>query len=599
MSGPSAQGREDSATRTLEDLLDLLHVALGDMRIYGPRHRVTRERVTEAFVKLDEVLQSFGTLRLMSGHAGLSFDGIVVRAESDEHEGLGRMLHREGIRALVLNQGIDRDELLTLLETLRVNLSLPEYEEETLESLLWQVGFQYIEVEALNALREAEILSGDLWRRGDGDAAGAVIRQLLELRVDQGGGAGTLGKQVSEASLHRAVAGSDLSGLGGGGDGAMALNEGSRWLRQLNREGGEDHYELIAAREAIRSDDPGRLLSRLVLLLLRVALDDRPELDSKEALAMAETAADELYRRCLPSGVLRLVEGAPDLLRSAPPESMARLGEVLKFTESVTQPSRVGSMLTQLDPARHTDDEGLARLVGWLPDSTLEQVLEMAGRQMGGEQRAWLLQILGAAAQERFEAWLVDLDRQPQQRIVAVLRLLRGLQSEAGKARRAELIRHPSRDVRMAVLEWYHDDLPEAEAAGCLECLVDRHAGVRRAACEMFAQHRLPRAYTFLRLRVDSKSFSTLDPELKRDLCVALGRIGGDLGMDVLRTIFDRKLPVFGGKDTNADVIASAQGIAAIGSLQAKLALEKGAGSMNRARRAACQDALRNLGRHG
>lgn len=591
-----SQEPEGGETRVLEELLDLIHVALGDMRLYGARHKVTRRRVGEAYERLHEVLYAFGSLRLVSGLDGLSWDGVVVRQETDDREGLGRLLHREGIRAIVLNQGIDLDELSMLLQTLRINLSLPEFEEETLESLLWQVGFQSIEIEALAELREAEVLSGELWRRGDADAAGEVIKQLLSLRVEASDGSGGGGAPVSRANLNRAVAGSDLTGLGEDGDDAHSLHEPARWLRQLNVEGAEDHFELEAARKTIASDDPGRLLSRLVLLLLRIALDDREELSLTASLELATTAADELFRRGLPGGVLALVDGAPNLLRSAPPEAMSRLGEVLKFTETVTQPARVGSMLVKLDPAHHEDDEGLARLVGWLPDSTLEQVLETAGEQMGGEQRAWLLQILGKAAQERFEAWLVDLDRQPQQRIVAVVRLLRGLQSDAGRARRGRLIAHPSRDVRIAVLRWYQDDLPDSDTQALLPSLVDRHPGVREAAREVFIRHRHPKAYTFLRMQVDGSGFDGMPPDLKRDVCVSLGSIGGDLGYEALLRIFNRKVPLFGGKETNADLIAASLGIAAVGSLRAKLVLEKGASSLNRTRRAVCQDALRHFG---
>ncbi|MCO4770121.1 MAG: hypothetical protein KDA24_08840 [Deltaproteobacteria bacterium] len=584
-----------SASRQLEDLLDLLHVALGDMRLYGARHPMTIQRLHEAWVRLDESLQTFGSLRLLSGHDGLSWEGIVVRGETDDKEGLGRLLHREGIRALTLNQGIDQGELSALLQTLRVNLSLPENEEETLESLLWQVGFQFVEVEALLELREAEVLSGELWRRGDADAAGQVIRQLLSLRVDGPSGGSRLGAKVSEAALHRAVAESDLSGLGGG-DGSHSLADHGRWLRTLNTEGSQDHAELSATKEAIASDDPGRLLSRLVMLLLKVALADRDELGGDEALGLARTATDELFRRGLPGGVLALVEGAPEVLRSAPPEAMHRLGDVLRFTESVTQPARVAGMLVKLDPATHTDDQGLARLVNWLPDSTLEQVLESAGRQLTADQRSWLLQILGEAAQERFEGWLDDLGRQPQARIVAIIQLLRNLKSDAGRVSRRELMEHPSREVRMATLEWYTEDLPDADAALLLPSLLDRHPGVRKAALEVFARHRHPKAYTWLRGRVE-RGYDSLDPELKRDLCIALGRVGGDMGIEPLKQIFERKVPVFGGKDASVDLVASSMGLAASGSVQARVALEKGASSLNRTRRAACQEALQRFGR--
>jgi len=45
------------------------------------------------------------------------------------------------------------------------------------------------------------------------------------------------------------------------------------------------------------------------------------------------------------------------------------------------------------------------------------------------------------------------------------------------------------------------------------------------------------------------------------------------------------------------DLIASSLGLAASGSVQARIALEKGASSLNRTRRSVCQDALLRFGR--
>lgn len=578
------------AASVLEDVLDQLHVTLGDMRIYGPRHRVTQRRLGETFARIDEVLRTFGTLRLQSGLDGLSWDGLVVRTEDESREGLGRLLHREGIKAVVLQQGLDRQELQALLEALRVNLSLPEYEEETLESLIWQAGLQCVEVEALQELQDAEQLSGDLWQRGDVDVAGAVIRELLEVRHQ--GERNQIGAPITEQAVNRAVARSDLSGLGGEGDGAHGVTQLRDWMRRFNREGSEDHEEIERERSALAADTPGGLLAHLTLLLLRVGLEDRDELRVDQALEFARTCASELFRRGLSGGVARLLEGVPALLQQAPPEVMGRMGPVLQFSQWVAEPNRILHMLLELDPAHHDDPEGLSRLVEKLPDGALEQLLEMASRQLTGDRRVWLLELLGEAAQGRFEVWLGQLDRQPQQRVVALIGLLRGLDSPKGRALRPDLMRHPSREVREATLQWYRDDLPAEEAAALVSSLVDRSSGVRRAAREVFERHRSPQAYTFLRMEVEGARFDRYDPEIKTDLCVALGSVGGDLGVDALLAVFDRPIGVFGQKERALELEAAARGLAAAGNVKAKVALEKGASSLNPTRRAVSQSAL-------
>ena len=592
-------GRESSPSGTaeqLEDLLDDLHVALGDMRIYGPRHKVTLKRTHEAWKKVQDTGRAIGSLRLVSGLDGLSWDGVVVRKETDDREGLGRMLHREGIKAIVIQPDIDHQEFLTLLEVLRVNLSLPEYEEETLESLLWQAGIPTVQVEALKELQEAEILSGEAWLRGDADVAGHVIRELLDLRVDGTKRQDGLTKPVSTEALQRAIAGSDLSGLGGEGDGGHEVSEAGSWERKLLHVGARDGEQLAALRAAVAAETPGDLLARLILILLQVALEGRDDLPPARALEHARAGVDELFRKTLPGGVLTLLEEAPNVLRYAPPSAAPHLAAVQEVVAGLGHASRLGRMLLDLDPARHTDDVGLRKLVGWMPDAALEQVLELATREAADERRVWLLEVLGSAAQERFEAWLADLDRQPQERVVALLGMLRGLRSPAGRARRQRLMEHPSRNVRVAVLNWYLDDLPDTDVDLLLPSLADRHAGVRRATREVFMRHRHPKAYTWLRLATGSSDFAHWDPEQKRDVAISLGRIGGELGIDVLLKMLDSGTSsFFGGSEAHPDVLAAAYGLAAVGSLQAKMALKKGASSLNSGRRHACQLGLRAL----
>ncbi len=585
--------REEEEVRHLEDFLDELHVSLGDMRIYGARHRVTVKRVYATWQKLGVAHRSFGTLKLVAGIDGLSWRGVLIRSEDDARPGIGRLLHREGIKSLTIEPGIEHREFVALLSVLRINLSLPEHEEETLDSLLWQAGLTHVTAEALTELQEAEVLSGQAWLRGDADLAGQVIRDLLDIRVDERTTRRKIDSRLTEEAVHRAIARSDLTGLGGEGDGSHQLAEQGEWEQRLNVEGSRDHARLAVEREAVSKETPGDLLARLVLVLARAAVADRSELAPDQAVAFARSATAELFRRTMPGGLLRVLEQLPPMVDRVPPGDTRR--RLRGLVEELSQPTRVSRMLLDLDPARHTDEEGLRRLVEWLPDAALEQVLEMAARDGTDERGRWLLEILGAAAQGRFEAWLGELHRQPQERVVALLGLLRGLNSDVGRQRRSELMKSPSRRVQQSVLEWYVDDLPAEDVDAVLPCVVDRHAGVRRAARAVLARHKPSKAYTWLRMAVLSNNYARMDAPTKKDLCICLGEVGGELGVDVLRDKLQAKTSMFGKEEEAADLQAAALGLAAIGTLGAKVVLKKGASSLNGKRRAACQQALQSL----
>jgi hypothetical protein len=183
--------------------------------------------------------------------------------------------------------------------------------------------------------------------------------------------------------------------------------------------------------------------------------------------------------------------------------------------------------------------------------------------------------------------------------VVPTIALARTLDRKRAASSRYKLLEHPSRLVRVEVLRWYQDELPDNELRHVLRLVVDRDAGVRRALADALLAHKPYAAVTYLRRAVAGATFGSLDPAIKRDLCITLGLIAGDGGVEVLEQKLDRKgLKMMGtSAQVLADVEAGARGLAAVGSVQAKLVLKRGTSGLFGPKKKICLEALQRLER--
>jgi hypothetical protein len=571
--------------------LDTLHVAMGHARLYGGSHRETHAALSRALGELGPLLQAHGAVQLDASADGLSWGSALVRPEDEEFVGLGRLLHREGIANVSLAHGLPLEELVRLMDVLRVNFELPDYEEETLESLLWQAGFERIGFQAVAALMEAEALSGQL----DGGQAfeadiEAALLNITELVL---GGSRTTRRnlgQVTEETIQQALAKSDLAGLG-----PDELSQEARaWHHRFVEEGTEDADALFAMREAVETEGHGDLIARLVAALMRAVVADRPELPARDAIALARHAVEEIYRRNDAHGLVRVLDDGTELMQEPAVRDAPLIGPVRDFYASAISPRRIVRVLLTLDPDQvEGDGAGLRRLVERLPDAVLQSIVEAAGRDPDKRRAARLQETLGAVVGDRVDTWLLNCVKQPPELVLPTIALARSLgRVRAGRARSA-LLAHSALRVRVGVLRWYAEQMAPEDLKHVLPLVADGHHDVRRAAGEVLVAHRPYEAITWLRRLVSADTFGRRGPETKIDVCVIFGLVAGDGAVDVLEGML--ALKAGRGDAAMESVQAGARGLAAVGSVAAKQAIKRHAGGLFGAKKSICADAMRRL----
>ena len=171
----------EDAIALLTRAVELMSACVTQTRLYGPGHPEATRIIDQLHHVMEAAIASVGPVELRVLNDGFWYGQQQVTLEKEDRPGLAHYLHSEGLARLRFDPGLTRDELVRLLLVLRINLSLPAYEEETLESILYQSEFQHIAFEAVHHLMNAEALSG---RREELDSA-ALLEQLLLLQADR------------------------------------------------------------------------------------------------------------------------------------------------------------------------------------------------------------------------------------------------------------------------------------------------------------------------------------------------------------------------------------------------------------------------------
>lgn len=583
-------GRPGSPDQTdveaVTEAVELLQVASTRVRLYGEAHPQTKMAVTAFAARMAEVVEWLGTIRLDTGDAGFKWRGTPVSVETDEKSGLGRHTHIEGISWLSFSPGVTDDEIEELLSVLRINLSLPQYEEETLESLLWQAELKNVGFRAIDELMEAEAISG----REDDASQLAAARGLVHMRP------GDLQEGRSMAALLGPddVRGGDIVDhwdLGVELD--LEAVSDDEWRERFAEEAGDDYAAILKVRDGIRHERSSSILSRLVLVLLRCVIHGRVEVGQKDGVDMAKAAIRQIYANGDPVGLLEVIEtghAIAESLRQTRPDITDWLRE---FLRSVYSPLRAARMLRALNPDDPIEGETLTRFLRILPASSLIALFEGIARAEEPEEYQPLLQAIVEQSAAKVGGWLQKSEGLPAEQLVPIVHGLRLSRSPRFEDWRPHLLRSAFPGTREAVLLWYETSgIPKTEEGLVAAALVDRSPIVRAAATRTLRVHRPPDAIRLIRRTLQGESFAQLDQERKTDLCETFGTLAGQGGITVLTSLLNTKTGVLGSDEARSTIQAAALGLASMGTVNALRVLEKGTRGFGGARKAACQFAL-------
>jgi hypothetical protein len=584
----------DPHTDALAEMIERLHACLAQARLYGPHHAETVRALGACHQSMTRTTHALGTIELRATQEGFEWRGVRVTQERDDRPGIARHLHTEGIHTLRFDPGVTDVEIVRLMDVLRVNLSLPDYEEETLESLLYQAEFQHVGYRAVAALMEAESLSG----RAEQDmaeqerrlrAAIELQRSDSEIGRDLGATARgeTLGMSEQDARIWRLMQ-------------QMAVDEipeeDEDWRNHLIDRESDDGELLARIRTDVANERESEILARIVSICLRAAASEVAELPSQTALKLASDATRQIYALGDAVGVARVIDDCHRLAERVGSFDATLRERIRTFLAQHIHPLRIARMLRSLNPANPVERGTLERFLRLLPETAILAFVE--GTMRDEDRRAVRALLVGVwrISGARLLNLLQNAQRMGPDLLVPLLYMMATVNAAESPQVRGALLTHPAGPVREAALQLY-DTIPPAEARGVVVMLFDRVSSVRRAAAELLRRHRPPEALPILVATLQAPEFVPLDRGVKTDLCITAGRLGGMNVIPVLEALLNTRTGLTRSDSDETTIEAAAMGLAATRNPNAARILEKGARAWAGAIRSACVDALAQMER--
>jgi HEAT repeat protein len=152
---PEAGAVDPVLVRDVAAWMGQLVRALKTCRLYHEANPTVVRFREELAGSLATLLASHGTLRLEVGSNTLSCAGHQVHAGRSREDNLAGVLHRDGIRLLTLELGIEARELDVLLDKI-LQVTGPAAVDDDLVTLLWDAALPHVAVETVAIENEAD-----------------------------------------------------------------------------------------------------------------------------------------------------------------------------------------------------------------------------------------------------------------------------------------------------------------------------------------------------------------------------------------------------------------------------------------------------------
>ncbi len=632
-----------TTVNAVRDMLEEFHQLIAAARLYGQEHPKTQRAGERMASEVARLLKEAGELEFSVTRDALSWMDQDVYQDDDNRDGIARTLHREGIIGFAFLPGLHRPEMMLFAELLGINLGLPQWEEETLSSLLWQAQLQAISYEAVEYLSDAQEMS-ETTARGEEGYIHEMVRQILDPDPPPPGkGIGGVGAALSKDGSGPGPGAGRRPGRGEGPDGGPAMAGGGtapggaapggaqadpelpaemaggeqtgvadarsdlavpdqswtpaqhlaaldlgHWAEESD---GELHEEVDVGtlRREVAQDNHDTILSRVISLLLVAGARGREELDTDQATALVtraltrdETQDSHLWKATVELA-MRLTASPVELIQPG------RFG-LEAWLDTLTRPALFSAFAATLSKEEVADVQLLHRFLGGGNGDRARLVVQRMG---GGEARrlGWVMDEVARAAQRDMARITDGLERRSVEEIIQVIDLLTRMGGDAATATLAKLLRHRISDVRAAALKALPDPLPRSLVGPAMALLSDDSPVVREQVIELLRTRRPVGAFDALKSMMEGGAFAEGDPERKRVIAAALAASGGDAAIPLLQEILG-SYGLFTGAKAKADLEACARALALIDSLRSRQVLKQAAKSLNPYVRSICREAL-------
>lgn len=458
----AARAAEDPEVASAKRVLKLLDKTAKSNRTYGSTNPVAQKFTQQLFEELTHHLAAYSKLAfLVQRSALLSKDYIVYQAEKDGgSESIAFKLYADGIRELVLHQGLTQEDLSLFLASLWSEVDSTA-DDDDIVTRLWSRNLSTITLVTAEELSKFST-GNDGFIRLDGsmNSSDSTLRELLDRERK---------KRV---------------GAGADSEGACSRNAKSRFQSGLAGYEVTEEELTVLAQEIETERKQDNLMSILDMLTAILASEKSPALLTK-LFNLWGTVVDSLLRE----GKWTVLENVFSLLHETdavrPDLDEEHRRQLASLLNGLGRAERVKMIETYLNRNPDADVKGLSTILLLMNTEAVSSLCSLLANVTSSVHQAIVSEALAALAKDHPDSLLRGLsDRRP-----GYVRNLLSILIKWNNPKFADpvekLIRYPDAQVRREVVRALGLFRPNGNGTKLVSLSTDEDEGVRFASLKL------------------------------------------------------------------------------------------------------------------
>lgn len=463
----AARGSEDPEIASVKRALKLLDKTAKSNRTYGTSNPVALKFSQQLFEELTQHLSTYSKLTFLVHRSQLICkEQIVYQPENESgSESIAFKLYADGIRELVLHQGLTQQDLNFFLDSLWGGLD-PAQDDDDIVTRLWSKNLSTLTIVTAEELAKSSANDGFLRLDGGMPSPDSTLRELLDRERSRKGGL---------------KGGDDASTTGDGSGEAAAKRRFQSGL--IGYEVTDEELAALAEEVAAESaqDSTMYLLDMLTAIL---ASEKSPALLTK-LFSLWGNVVESLMRE----GKWTVLENVLGLLHETeavrPDIGEEHKQQLTSLFNGLGQPERLKAIETYLNRTPNATTEGLSTILLLMKPDAVPALCSLLANLESQTHQAIVSETLCVLAKDQPEPILRGLsDRRPQ-----YVRNLLGLLMKWNNPRFAEavekLVRYPDVQVRKEVVRAIGLFRPSGNGVKLVSFMADADESVRVAALKL------------------------------------------------------------------------------------------------------------------
>ena len=512
----AAKGAEDPEIVSVKRVIKLLDKTAKSNRTYGSTNPVALKFSQQLFEELTTHLSSYSKLKFLVQRSELLFNECVVyQAEKEEgSESIAFKLYADGIRELVLYQGLTREDLTFFLDSLWAGAD-PANDDDDIVTRLWSRNLSTISLVTAEEVAKASVGNDGFFRLDRGmSSSDSTLRELLDRENRKKGPAG------------------QEAGQGGG-----PTNQKNRFQSGLAGYEVTDEELAALAKEIEAESKQDAVLYILELLTAVLASEKSPHLLTK-LFTLWGNIVDALLRE----GKWTVLENVLGLLRETdtvrPDIGEEHKQQLTELLEGLGRAERVKVIETFLNHTPDADTKALSTILLSMKADAVPALCSLLANLEAPTHHAIVSEAITALGKDQPDPLLKGLlDRRP-----TYVRNLLSILIKWNDPKFAEavekLVRHPDAQVRKDVVRAIALLRPSGNGMKLVSLMSDTDESVRFAALKILMSGQYTAPFSLWAPILSAEEFMDRSMSERRAVFQAVRATSGDEAIPYWENLF-------------------------------------------------------------